>query len=1001
MKMSKLWVVSPRPSHEDVFVQRYDRLLGQALHIAGNSRSSAEDLVHDAFIQFTLSQPDLSTIRDLDSYLFIVLRNMHLSQVRRSSQAQFTAFSIADYDSAEIGLRTLDLQTHTLVAEELHQICHFACIRKESSKAASVLILRFFHGYYTTEIAQVIRSDRDAVDRWLLIARREVKAYLEDPHSLKLLVDLPQGGSPRISPTATPVDLICELRESIYRSRRGTCLPAKRLAKLYREPEEVSIKAETLAHIVSCPSCLDEVNKLRGLPPSSDRYPTDTLGPHRGARSGGEPMDMKTLSGDSTNQFMKTSRRRRGEVIDHQPQALSFSVNGFILGSQKVRSDLTEQILSVNIDEEINFVEVFSEQGIRLMFMGVASPATAGVEQKARLALAEGRELECALSFGSPWPTLHVTYRDRSFQTLPEKLSERSPAEDDDQDLMVAPNGPKSEGLTKRLSFPGNINFRNLIGTGIWLRPATVTALFALILAALLVFHLRAPTPHISAADLLTRAIAAEESLAIKRDQVLHRTIILEERMSEPGAVASGFSTRLLTRHRIEIWQSVEKGVTARRVYDDQGRLVAGDWARADGVQTLYHHGSKPQLRPRNAQIATRNFEDAWQLSPSAKEFATLIGRKDAARLEDRTDGYVLSYTREANNEPGVVSASLVLSRDDLHGSEQTVTIRQNNEQRVYRFVETSFERRPTSAVAPAVFDPDPELLDDTATRRHGEAEHVSPSPLLPIAPSPAVATPDLEVEVLDLLRKAKADFGEQVSVTRSSEGLLEISGLVDTANRKAEIVQVLRPVANNRAVRIDISTVAEAMARQKRQSVETGVGITAEGVEISGSATPADADLRRHFSSEDQMRAFATRVLSLSRQSLLHAAKLRQLANRFSAEDLRALSPDARAKWFALIGEHANALHDEARLLQRELSVVFAATAQGDGGSGIQVADDASLVRASVRLFELASFIDETMGGAFNASNDSTQISRVKSSQFWRSLSEAESLATRIQNVR
>src|ERR1051325_8164620 len=148
-------------------------------------------------------------------------------------------------------------------------------------------------------------------------------------------------------------------------------------------------------------------------------------------------------------------------------------------------------------------------------------------------------------------------------------------------------------------------------------------------------------------------------------------------------------------------------------------------------------------------------------------------------------------------------------------------------------------------------------------------------------------------------------------------------------------------------------------------------------------------------------MRAYAARVLSLSRQSLLHAAKLRQLANRFSAEDLRALSPDARAKWFALIGEHANALHDEARLLQRELSVVFAATAQGDGGSGIQVADDASLVRASVRLFELASFIDETMSGAFNASNDSTQISRVKSSQFWRSLSEAESLATRIQNVR
>src|SRR5216683_389677 len=114
--MRKLWAVSPKPNHEDVFVQRYERLLGQALHITGQSRSAAEDLVHDAFIQFTLSQPDLAAIHDLDSYLFIVLRNLHLSQVRRASQAQFTPLSIADYDSAEIGLRAIDAQSQLQVA---------------------------------------------------------------------------------------------------------------------------------------------------------------------------------------------------------------------------------------------------------------------------------------------------------------------------------------------------------------------------------------------------------------------------------------------------------------------------------------------------------------------------------------------------------------------------------------------------------------------------------------------------------------------------------------------------------------------------------------------------------------------------------------------------------------------------------------------------------------------------------------------------------------------
>ena len=44
----------------------------------------------------------------------------------------------------------------------------------------------------------------------------------------------------------------------------------------------------TLAHVVSCPRCIDEVNSLNGLPPLSERYPTDSLGaePRRRGRGG-------------------------------------------------------------------------------------------------------------------------------------------------------------------------------------------------------------------------------------------------------------------------------------------------------------------------------------------------------------------------------------------------------------------------------------------------------------------------------------------------------------------------------------------------------------------------------------------------------------------------------------------------------------------------------------------------------------------------------------------
>src|SRR5215510_6391947 len=238
--MRRLWAVSPQASHEDVFVEHYERLLEQALHITGHSRAASEDLVHDAFIQFTLSAPNLNAIHDLDSYLFIVLRNLHLSQVRRASQALFTTVSIADYDSAEIGLRAMDAESHFQVAEELRQVCHYACLRKENSKAGSVMILRFFHGYYTSEFAEVIRAPRKTVYEWLQIARREAKLFLEDPHSLKFITTAnaaPLEEQPR-QPAPTRQDLLLEVRESIFQSRRSSCLSSESLQALYQTPDD-------------------------------------------------------------------------------------------------------------------------------------------------------------------------------------------------------------------------------------------------------------------------------------------------------------------------------------------------------------------------------------------------------------------------------------------------------------------------------------------------------------------------------------------------------------------------------------------------------------------------------------------------------------------------------------------------------------------------------------------------------------------------------------------
>ncbi|HLA12342.1 MAG TPA: hypothetical protein VJ023_17280 [Pyrinomonadaceae bacterium] len=55
--MLKLWKPATS-SHEDLFIERYQRLLAWSLKLTAHDRQLAEDLLHDAYVQFTLNRPD-------------------------------------------------------------------------------------------------------------------------------------------------------------------------------------------------------------------------------------------------------------------------------------------------------------------------------------------------------------------------------------------------------------------------------------------------------------------------------------------------------------------------------------------------------------------------------------------------------------------------------------------------------------------------------------------------------------------------------------------------------------------------------------------------------------------------------------------------------------------------------------------------------------------------------------------------------------------------------
>src|SRR5215203_5347817 len=208
----------PDEKREQLFTERYQNLLAYALRLTGQ-RESAEDLVQDAFVQFMLGRTRLEEIENIDGYLRRMLRYMHVSRLTRSAQhLHETALSVADYDSGRLGWTAIEPPRRMQASEELHQICTYACLRKESSRAGSVLILRFFHDYFPTEIAAVLNSSRHCIDQWQRLARREAKLFMNEPDRLRFVDTKTASERYQIKYLSSDCDLMLSLQQMIFSS---------------------------------------------------------------------------------------------------------------------------------------------------------------------------------------------------------------------------------------------------------------------------------------------------------------------------------------------------------------------------------------------------------------------------------------------------------------------------------------------------------------------------------------------------------------------------------------------------------------------------------------------------------------------------------------------------------------------------------------------------------------------------------------------------------------
>lgn len=997
----QLQVTADLDNHEQLFITRYQHLFGWALHLTGRDRAEAEDLLHDAFIQFTLTSPDLNAIRNLDGYLFGVLRVLWLSRQRRAGRMRLQQHSAIEYDSAEMGLWLSDPRELNRVQDELRAICRYACERKESSKAGSVLILRFFHGYYPGEIASVLQATRKAVDSRLALARQEAKVFLNTPERLSFMKPGFRTVKPHVegsrekmmiqraaktSNSNAEENLIGELRAEIFSSRQGDCLTREGLRRLYASGEAASVESDRLAHLVSCPRCLDCVNEILGLPPLAERHPNDTLGYDPGDSDGGTSGGTNAggnMAGNPTKkdsgELQRRACRRAREVFEHQPQELHVAVNGRLVASQKVNAELNEQTVELrpeDLAESTTFIEVFSEMGLRMLLLYVDNAITAPKLQTVNAELSDGRSLEMDLQLQAGASLLTVVYQNPLAQSV-----------------ETEPQPSLWERAANWLREATAVTFAP--------RPALLAALMVVMCVAGLFAYLSWPVPRpVTAAELLQKSIAAESAFATEKGKVTHRTFNIETRNRANGEIVA--------RSRVELWQSADNGLSVRRLFDERNRLVAGEWLRADGSsELLFREERKPKT---NSLHQVVEFDPAiWRLALDAQKFSSLVGTT-AAVVNETDNAYVLSHqwanSGRITEQGELLAVTLTLDRSSMRLVAQTLVVRTAEGIREHRLSEAKFEQLPASSASPEIFQTDSELLGADVRRVETLAVPAAITGNASAQPN-AINAGALEIEARYLLDQANANFGEQVSLTRTVGGL-KIHALVETPQRKSELLAALSSLRVRQGVTMEVETYEEAARRQR---LNDSVPSVLSDAVIAQRPILVAAELRRYFASSDQaenksenwigeqVARFTGRILAMAPRSLRHVWALNSLVTQLSPEELAALPAETKAKWRQMVRAHALAIKKETESLRAELQPIFYPAAST--AALPQENDPDDLKQLAARLSALASEHDTVIGKAFSRSANAAAGEELKSLRFWQSLRRAELLAEAVLKTR
>ena len=777
-----------RPSFEDIFFEQYPRLFDWALQLTGRDRPEAEDLVQELYVRFAHVGKVPEHIENAENYLFTVLRNLHYARSRRARTTALDDLSIVDYDSVERGLKAVDRNGILLVRSELNRVCDYLCERKNTSRSASIFILRYYLGYFPNEVMKVVQATRVAVDKAVQAARREARLALKRPGVLQQIGSAPK---PKMQPPVEIDDsqsLFLSLRARIFKSCSGRCFGVDQLRARYEQPDH-SFTTDELAHLVSCTICLDQANQILGLPLLDERSPDDTIGRDTPQGPGSSSTSAPTLLPSRLRRRKSDSEQRRKqmqrcvvEANQHRPQRLSIAVDGDIRASQRVTAQLSELQVELGRAEKPSFIEVLSEQGICLAFVLVQAPNLDGdLYQSQDAELSDDRTMSVVVSFTTEMPTIRVVYRD------PLVVAEGGAFLNDAPDLVLS-----SITKTRVLPILPVVGKNTVAGwpKRFWQRiaPLLPSNMNPLLTSAMLFgfcsiacfFLWTRNGPRISPQTLLSRA---EQS-----DAAVSKT-------PSPGVIYQ----------KVKI--SGSGHVMERAIYRDPEQK---------------RHPKRQHLNPDDQWLKDRlNIAGInWDEPLSAANYRGWHDRLPAKQdVVSRTGNNLLTLTTSTDTNGPVIRESLTLRESDFHPVGRTIELRDVGSVEI---AELNYDVMPWGAVNQDWFEPLSGALTDT-------------HPSFSVPTSRVLSELDLDSAELGarmVLNQLHADTGEQIHVTQSVNGI-QVKGVVDTDQRKLQLVGRLLQVPH---VHPSLLSVEEIGSQPQANTSRIGQSIQAYSVEAQSS---------------------------------------------------------------------------------------------------------------------------------------------------------------------